>query len=241
MKNFNISEFRENLFTLRDVQNKNFSASLLPGVDEDFILGIKIDVLRKFTRKFFADTDAAAFLNCLPHEYYEENLIHALIVSAMQDYAECLDAVKKFLPYLDNWGVCDSFIPKIFSQHTEELEPEVLNWLQSDGEYIVRFGLSMLMRFYPFDAKHLELAAGARCEKYYSQMMAAWYFATALGTNFDAAVIFLKERRLPKWIHNKTIQKALESSRVSDAQKKYLRGLRICTRRLSPAALQVSD
>ena len=241
MKNFSINEFQQNLFALRNAQNKNFSASLLPGVDEDFILGIQIDVLRKFIRKFLAHTDAAEFLNALPHKYFKENLIHVLLVSKMQDYSECLDAVKKFLPYVNNWGVCDSFIPKIFSQHTEELEPEILSWLQSDGEYFVRFGLSMLMRFYPFDAKHLELAAGARCEKYYSQMMAAWYFATALGTNFDAAIIFLEERRLPKWINNKTIQKALESSRISDAQKKYLRGLRICTRRLSPAALQASD
>ena len=227
MNNFNLSEFHAKLTALRDTPAKNFSVSLLPTVDENFILGIKIPALRKFAKKFFADTDAAAFLNALPHKFFEENLIHAFIVADMKNYAECLAATEKFLPYIDNWGVCDSFVPKIFRRYLDELEPEISRWLQADGEYVVRFGLSLLMKFYPFDAKHLNLAASARCEKYYSQMMAAWYFATALAKNFDAAAIFLEQRRLPRWVHNKTIQKARESLRLSDAQKKYLQGLKI--------------
>ena len=227
MNNFNLSEFHAKLTALRDTPAKNFSVSLLPTVDENFILGIKIPALRKFAKNFFADTDAAAFLNALPHIFFEENLIHAFIVADMKNYAECLAATEKFLPYIDNWGVCDSFVPKIFRRYLDELEPEISRWLQADGEYVVRFGLSLLMKFYPFDEKFLNLAASARCEKYYSQMMAAWYFATALAKNFDAAAIFLEQRRLPRWVHNKTIQKARESLRLSDAQKKYLQGLKI--------------
>ena len=225
----NLNDLQKNLLALREDSYRNFSAQLLPTVDETLIIGVTIPQLRKFAKKYFADKDISQFLNNLPHKFHEENLLQAILISNMQDYAECLDAVKKFLPYINDWGVCDTFSPQIFKQHLTELEPEIFNWLNCDGEYFNRFGLSMLMKFYldeNFDVKYLKWAAEIRSDKYYAQMMAAWYFATALAKHYDETVIYLEERRLPKFIHRKTIRKAQDSYRISDEQKKYLRGLK---------------
>ena len=226
MKNFNIENFYEKLFELSDAQNQKFGANLLPNIDEKLILGIKFPKLRTFTKKFFADVNIYEFLDALPHKYFEENIIHTFLVSDMKDYSECLAAVKKFLPYIDNWSVCDVFAPIIFKKHTDELEPEILQWLDSDEEYIVRFGLLMLMKYYPFAEKYLDLVAKIRCDKYYAQMMAGLYFTMALAKNYDAAVVYLEEKRLPKWIHRKTLQKVKESRLISEERKNYLRGLK---------------
>lgn len=229
MNDFNLNDFHEKLFALRDEAYKNFNAALLPNVDGISIIGVRMPVLRKFAKNFFAAGGAEAFLNCLPHEFHEENLLHAILVSEMKDYDACLAAVKKFLPYVNDWGVCDTFSPKIFKRYTGELEAEIFNWLHSDEEFTVRFGLSMLLKFYldeNFDAKYLQWAADVRLEKYYVQMMTAWFFATALAKHFDETKIYLEERRLSAGVHRKTIQKALESFRISEAQKEYLRGLR---------------
>lgn len=227
---FDLDNMRRELFKLQEQNYKEFESKLIPTVDKEFFIGIRTPVLCKFVKKFFQDKDAQDFLNELPHKYFEENSIHALLISEIKNFDECLRAIKNFLPYVDNWATCDSISPKIFKQHTDELDAEILNWLHAEQPYAIRFGLSMLMKFYldeKFTERYLEQAAKVDSDDYYVKMMAAWFFATALAKHFDVAIKFLTERRLPKWIHNKTIQKALESRRITAEQKIKLRGLRI--------------
>ena len=220
---------QEKLFELRDENYKIFGAKLLPTVDKEKIIGVRSPALQKFAKKFFQNEDTAEFLNDLPHEYFEENSIHALIISEMKNYSECLRAVKNFLPYVDNWGTCDSLIPKIFSKHTTELEGEIKIWLESEKIYTVRFAISMLMKFYleeNFDEKYLHWVAKVNSDEYYVEMMAAWFFAEALVKQYDAAIIFLEQKLLSPSVHKKTIQKAVESRRISPETKNYLKSLR---------------
>ena len=230
MKDFNIEELRENLFGLQDIQYKNFQAKLLPTVDSEKIIGVRSPALYKFTKKFFQDKTTDEFIKNLPHKYFEENSIHAIIISEMKDFHECLQAVKNFLPYIDNWGTCDSLIPTIFAKHTDELEGEIKIWLDSNSTYTIRFALSMLMKFYlddNFDKKYLQWAANIKSDEYYVEMMTAWYFAESLVKQYDSAIIFLEKNLLAPKVHTKTIQKAVESRRISDDTKKYLKSLRI--------------
>ena len=227
--NFNIEELREKLFELQDEKYKNFSSKLLPTVDKEKIIGVKSPLLEKFTKDFFQDKDKEIFLNDLPHKYFEENSIHSILLCGMKNFEDCLQGVKNFLPYVDNWGTCDSLIPKIFSKHTEELEIEIKNWLKSDKTYTLRFAISMLMKFYldkNFDKKYLTWVAAVRQNDYYVEMMAAWYFAEALIKQYDAAIIFLEENLLSANVRKKTIQKAVESRRISEDKKIYLKTLR---------------
>ena len=220
---------QEKLFELRDEGYKIFSAKLLPTVDKEKIIGVRSPALQKFAKNYFQDKDTAEFLNDLPHEYFEENSIHALIISEMKNYSECLRAVKNFLPYVDNWGTCDSLIPKIFSKHTTELEGEIKIWLESEKIYTVRFAISMLMKFYleeNFDEKYLHWVAKVNSDEYYVEMMAAWFFTEALVKQYDAAIIFLEQKLLSPSVHKKTIQKAVESRRISLETKNYLKSLR---------------
>lgn len=220
---------QEKLFELRDEGYKNFSAKLLPTVDKEKIIGVRSPALQKFAKKFFQNEDTAEFLNDLPHEYFEENSIHALIISEMKNYSDCLRAVKNFLPYVDNWGTCDSLIPKIFSRHTAELEGEIKIWLESEETYTVRFAISMLMKFYlgeNFDEKYLHWVAKINSDEYYIEMMAAWFFAEALVKQYDAAIVYLEQKLLSPSVHKKTIQKAVESRRISFETKNFLKSLR---------------
>ena len=225
---FDAENLRRELFNLRDEDYRNFQAKLIPNVDREKFIGICTPVLCSFAKKYFGgDADKKSFLDDLPHKYFEENSLHALIVSEMKDFDECLTAVKNFLPHVDNWGICDSISPKVFKRHTDELDAEISNWLSSKQPYTVRFGLSMLMKFYlgeKFDVQILERAAAVHSENYYVNMMSAWLFATALAKHFDATIKFLSERKLSPQVHGKTIRKALESRRVTDEQKNFLRG-----------------
>ena len=226
---FDIENLRRELFNLRDETYRNFQAKSVPNVAKEKFIGVRTPALSRFAKKYFRDVDAQSFLNALPHKYFEENSIHASLISELKDFNECLSATKTFLPYVDNWATCDSISPKIFQQHTAELDAEISTWLKSEHVYTVRFGLSMLMKFYldeNFDVKYLERAAVVRSEEYYVQMMAAWLFATALAKHYDAAIKFLTTRRLSPPIHKRTIQKALESRRITAEQKIFLRGLR---------------
>ena len=169
------------------------------------------------------------FLQELPHLYFEENQLQAFIISDMKDYAECLKATETFLPLVDNWATCDQMSPKIFKKHRKELLSSIVTWLPATHEYTVRFGIGMLMEHFldeDFDEKCLKLVANIRREEYYIQMMQAWYFATALVKQYPAALPYLQEQRLNKWTHNKTIQKAVESYRITDEQKAYLKTLK---------------
>lgn len=227
---FDVENLRRELFTLQDEAYRNFQAKNVPTVDREKFIGIRTPVLCKFVKKYFRAEDRKIFLNTLPHKYFEENSIHVLFISELNDFDECLNATKIFLPHVDNWATCDSISPKIFAQHTAELDAEISDWLTSAQPYTVRFGLSMLMKFYlgkKFDVRHLERAAAIDSEHYYVQTMAAWLFATALAKHFDAAIKFLTERKLSPRIHNRTIRKALESRRITSEQKKFLRGLKL--------------
>ena len=226
---FELEKMCEELFKLQDLKYKDFQAKLLPTVDKEKIIGVRSPALQKFVKNFFANKNVSDFLICLPHKYFEENSIHVLLLSEIKDFETCLEGVKNFLPYLDNWGNCDSLIPKIFAKHTAELEGEIKNWLASNETYTIRFGISMLMKFYlgeNFDKKYLRWVAEIKSAEYYVEMMAAWYFAEALIKQYNSAIIFLQENLLSASVHRKTIQKAVESRRISEDKKIYLKSLR---------------
>ena len=225
------TELQKQLFALQDPGYREFHARLIPGIPKEDIIGIRTPVLRKFAGEFARDhsQEAEAFLKELPHRYYEENNLHMLLVTKIKDYPECLRKVKEFLPYINNWATCDLPAPKCFAKHREELLPEIRSWIASGETYTIRYGIGLLMSFYldeAFEPEYLELAAGVRSEEYYVNMMIAWYLATALAKQWEATIPYLEERRLPEWVHRKTIQKAVESYRITLEQKVYLKSLR---------------
>ena len=223
-------EIREELFRLRDTEYRDFQVRLIPSVEPDQVIGVRTPSLRKYARQLAKRADAGIFLRDLPHRYFDENQLHAFMISGIKDYGKCLEEVNIFLPCVDNWATCDQLSPAVFKKHRRELIREIRNWIDSDRTYTVRFGLGMLMSHFldeDFDPAFLDLAAGVRSEEYYIKMMIAWYFATALAKQYDAALPYIEDRRLEPWTHNRTIQKAVESFRVSPEQKNYLRSLRI--------------
>lgn len=220
---------REKLFELRDEEYKSFHAKLIPTVPAETIIGVRTPVLRKYAKEMSKDPQIDGFLTDLPHKYYDENNLHGFIIEQYKDYGECLTAVERFLPCIDNWATCDMMAPKVFGRHTEKLIIPIHKWIASEDTYTIRFAMNMLMRFYlddKFKPEYLELVSGVKSEEYYVNMMVAWYFATALAKQYDAALPYLEERRLSVWTHNKTIQKACESYRITAEQKAYLRGLK---------------
>ncbi len=227
---FDAENLRRELFKLSDEDYRAFQAKIVPNVTKENFMGIRTPNLNRFVKEYFQAADAESFLNDLPHKYFEENSIHALLISALKDFGDCLNATKNFLPYVDNWATCDSITPKIFKRHVTELYAEISTWLASEHVYTVRFGLNMLRTFYldeNFDVKYLERVAAVEARDYYVEMMAAWLFATALVKHFDATIPFLTGRKLTPRLHNRTIRKALESRRIAAEQKTFLRGLRI--------------
>ncbi len=223
-------EIREELFRLRDTEYRDFQVRLIPSVEPDQVIGVRTPALRKYARQLAKREDAEAFLRDLPHRFFDENQLHAFMISEIKDYEACLEEVERFLPYVDNWATCDQLSPRVFKRNRQELIREIRNWIDSDRTYTVRFGLGMLMSHFldeDFDPAFLDLAAGVRSEEYYIRMMIAWYFATALAKQYVAALPYIENRRLEPWTHNRTIQKAVESFRVSPEQKDYLRSLRI--------------
>lgn len=228
-----MTELQQKLFELQDTKYRDFHSRLMPTIDKERIIGIRMPVLRKFAADFARTGMAASFLEELPHYYYEENNLHMMILHGIKDYNECLAGIQKFLPYIDNWATCDLPEPKCFTKHKEELLPVIREWIASDRTYTVRYGIGMLMRLYlddDFKEEYLELAAGARSEEYYVNMMIAWYMATALAKQWKSTIPYITDRRLDVWVHNRTIQKAVESFRITGEQKDFLRTLRIKSR-----------
>lgn len=218
------------LFALQDLKYKKFHSSLMPTVDPDTVIGVRMPALRKYAAGFAKTGEAADFVEKLPHRYYEENNLHVLLINACKDFDETIELLKKFLPYMDNWATCDLCAPKSFEKHRTELLPYIRSWLDSEEPYTIRFGIGMLMRHYleeDFRPEYPEAVARIRSEEYYVNMMIAWYFATALAKQYDAVLPFIERRRLDRWTHNKTIQKAVESYRITDEQKAYLKTLRV--------------
>ena len=227
-------EIREELFRIRDIEYRDFQVRLIPSVEPDQVIGVRTPALRKYARQLAKRADAQIFLRDLPHRYFDENQLHAIMISGIKDYGKCLEEVNIFLPCVDNWATCDQLSPAVFKKHRRELIREIRNWIDSDRTYTVRFGLGMLMSHFldeDFDPAFLDLAAEVRSEEYYINMMIAWYFATALAKQYDAALPYIEDRRLDTWTHNRTIQKAVESFRISPEQKDYLRSLRISARK----------
>lgn len=222
-------QMQKELFALQDPKYRDFHSKLLPGVDKETIIGIRTPVLRKFAKEFSKRKEAEEFLQDLPHQYYEENNLHMMILTGIKDYDKCLEEIKKFVPYINNWATCDLPLPKCFGKHKEELLPQIREWIASDHTYTIRYGLGTLMSLYldeNFKPEYLELAASVRSEEYYVNMMMAWYFATALAKQWEATVPYIEQRKLPQWVHRKTIQKAVESYRITPEQKTYLKSFR---------------
>ena len=220
---------QERLFALQDEKYREFQRSLIPGLSRENIIGIRMPAMRKLAKEFAKEPEAAVFLKQLPHTYYDENILHALLIAGMKDYDACMEALEAFLPYIDNWAVCDGLSPKVFEKHKAAFLQKIRLWIPSGHTYICRFGMGMLMRWFldeDFQPEYLEMPAAVRSEEYYVNMMTAWLFATALAKQWDATIPYLEQKRLDPWTHNKTIQKARESYRITPEQKEYLKTLK---------------
>ena len=199
---------------MQDPAYRDFHSNLMPGIDKNTIIGIRTPQLRKFAKQLAQTEEAEQFLRQLPHQYYEENNLHMMLVAQIKDYERCLAEVERFLPYIDNWATCDLPVPKCFGKHKKELITVIRKWILSEKTYVVRYGIGLLLRLYldaDFDPAYLELVTAVRSEEYYVNMMIAWYLATALAKQWEATIPYLEERRLSEWVHRKTIQKAVES------------------------------
>ena len=223
-------EIREELFSLQDPGYRDFQGMLIPSNKDASMIGVRTPELRRLARTYAGREDIAEFLDDLPHQYFDENQLHAFIISGIKDYEKCVKEVIRFLPYVDNWATCDQMSPKVFRKHRQELAEQAEEWIGSDHTYTVRFGIKMLMDHFleeEFDLMYPEMVAQVRSEEYYIRMMVAWYFATALAKQYDAVLPFIENRRLDPWTHNKAIQKAVESFRVTPEHKEYLKSLKI--------------
>ena len=223
-------EIQKELFGLCDDKYKELQKKIIPTVQPDKIIGVRTPELRKYARQLLKRDDLNDFIHDLPHRYYDENQLHAFTISGIKDYGICIDEVNRFLPYVDNWATCDQMSPKVFAKHKKELLEQIVKWMGSKETYTVRFGIGMLMQHFldeEFDIKYPEMVAKIRSDEYYVNMMTAWYFATALAKQYDAVIPFIQGQKLEKWTHNKAIQKSVESYRISDEQKVYLKSLKI--------------
>ena len=219
----------ERLAACGDEKYRDFQSKLVPNIPKETILGVKTPDMRRIAKEIRGTAEAEAFLRELPHQYYEENLVHFFLIAMIKDFNECVEAVECFLPYVDCWPVCDQSTPKVFSKNHEKLLPLIRKWIGSEHVYTARFGIRMLMNEFlgeDFRPEYLEWVAAVEGEDYYIRMMVAWYFATALAKRYDESVVYIEERRLEPWTHKKAIQKAVESFRVSDEHKAYLKTLR---------------
>ena len=222
-------EILRELFQKQDVAYRDFQGSLIPTVKKERIIGVRTPELRAMAKALRGGDEAAEFLRRLPHLYFEENQLHAFLIETITDFDACVAALDAFLPYVDNWATCDSMSPKVLGRHKETLRVHIDRWLASPQPYTVRYGVGMLMRWFldeAFCPDDLLAVAALRSEDYYVKMMVAWYFATALAKQYDAALPFLEASRLPQWTHNKAIRKALESRRLSPEQKQHLKTLK---------------
>ena len=229
-----INEIQKALFAKQDLKYKEFQSKLMPTIAADSVIGVRTPDLRAIAKDFAKHPDVEKFLTKLPHKYYDENQVHAFILSLMKDYDVCVSHIDAFLPFVDNWATCDQMRPKVFAKaaNRETLLKDVQRWIKApvNKVYTVRFGIEMLMSFFlddDFDSKYLKWVSKIRSEEYYLNMMVAWYFATALAKQYEATLPYIEKRVLDTWTHNKTIQKAIESYRITDEQKAYLKTLKL--------------
>ncbi|MBQ7708006.1 MAG: DNA alkylation repair protein [Lachnospiraceae bacterium] len=221
---------QDRLFELRDAKYNDFNKSLIPGIEDDYFIGVRTPDIKKLAKELAKEKDIDAFLNELPHRYFEENQLHGFIISEEKDFSLCMEKVERFLPYINNWATCDQTSPKVFKKHKKELLPYITEWIKSEHTYTVRFAIGNLMRHFldeEFETKYADMVAEVRSEEYYINMMIAWYFATALAKQYESIIPYFTEKRLDTWTHNKTIQKACESFRITPEQKEFLKTLKI--------------
>ena len=225
-----VQEIQDELLRLQDEKYRDFQAKLMPTVEADTVIGVRTPELRKYAKQLVKREDISDFLIDLPHRYFDESQLHAFIISEMKDYDRCMEEVNRFLPYVDNWATCDQMSPKVFKKYRKELLNYIRVWIQSDKTYTVRFAIGMLMEHFleeDFNAEYPEMVAAVRSDEYYVNMMTAWYFATALAKQYEAVVPYIEKQRLDTWTHNKTIQKSIESYRITPEQKEYLKSLKV--------------
>ena len=225
-----INEIENGLFALQDEKYRDFNASLVPTLDKNSFIGVRSPELRRLAKKYAKDERIEAFLSALPHKYQEENTLHGFIISLEKDFDKAIAETERFRPYINNWAVCDGISPKVFAKNKPELLGYIKRWIKSDETYTVRFAIGMLMRHFldeGFEPWQMALVISVDSEEYYIRMMQAWYMATALAKQYDAAFEVIKAKKLPKWTHNKSIQKAVESYRITDERKALLKACRI--------------
>ena len=233
------NEITQELVKLQDESYRAFQSKLIPGIPFDKVIGVRTPDLKRLAKNLVKKSKEdqkfslllQTFLSNLPHDYFDENQIHSFLICEEKNFENCLRQIEAFLPYIDNWATCDQLSPKVFKrlENTEALLPFINKWIKSGKTYTVRFAIGLLMQYFldeKFKSEYMELVVSACSDEYYVKMMVAWYFATALAKQYDAAVSILKEKRLEKWTHNKAIQKAIESYRITSEQKEYLRTLK---------------
>lgn len=224
-----LTKLQKQLFELQDLKYRDFHSKLMPETDKETVIGIRTPVLRKFAKEFAGTSEAEVFLRQLPHRYYEENNLHMMLITGIKDYEKCMEEIQRFLPCIDNWATCDYPAPKCFARHKDQVLEEAKRWISSGETYVIRYGIGMLMRLFldeDFSSEYLEMAAAVQSQEYYVNMMIAWYFATALAKQWDATVPYIEQHKLSDWVHRKTVQKAVESYRITPEQKEYLKGFR---------------
>lgn len=218
------------LFELQDLEYRKFHSNLMPGIDIESIIGVRTPQLRKLAKEFAKDAEIDDFLSNVPHKYYDENNLHGFVIAEMKDYKRSIAEIDRLLPYIDNWATCDLIRPKSFIKNHDRLIKDIRRWMKSNRTYTIRFGIEMLMAHFlddDFKPEYLEWVASIRNDEYYVKMMVAWYFATALAKQYEATLPIIEQKRLATWTHNKTIQKAIESYRITSEQKNYLRLLKL--------------
>ena len=226
----NKADLYRKLYDLQDLKYRDMQIKIIPTVEPESVIGVRTPELKSIAKDILKDGNYKGFLEELPHRYFEENQLHAFIISGIKDLNECMEDLETFLPYVDNWATCDQMSPKIFRKHKDVLFSHIKEWVNSEKTYAVRFGVGMLMEHFlddDFDPLYPELVAKLRSEEYYVNMMIAWYFATALAKQYESILPFLEEKRLDDWTHNKAIQKSVESYRITDEQKAYLKTLKV--------------
>lgn len=224
-------DYLERLLAVKDSEYAKFHAKLIPNINASLILGIRVPEARKLARILYKDPEHYEYMGMLPHRFYDENVLHGLLISEEKNLDKCIALLDDFLPYVDNWAVCDIISPKIFKKNKTVLLPHVRSWISSEHSYTCRFGIEMLMTHYldgdSFKPEYLEWPAKIRSDEYYVNMMITWFFATALAKQWNDVIPYIEKKRLDKWTHNKTIQKARESYRITPEQKEYLKGLKL--------------
>lgn len=228
-------EIRERLFEMQDLKYKDFQLNLMPGVEEDTVIGVRTPNIRKFAKEIFKSGSYDEFLSDFPHKYYDEMNLHGFILCEIKDYNKVIEELDRFLPHVNNWATCDLLSPKkAFAKNTDKLIEDIRRWVKAEDTYTIRFGIEMLMSFFlddEFKSEYNDIVAEVESDEYYVNMMKAWYFATALAKQYDATVKYIENKRLDDWSHNKSIQKARESYRITDEQKEYLKSLKVQTKK----------